>query len=604
MKQNKLLSLGRYLLIAAGFCVESVSAQNICNANGNLIIYTNYDGGVLNINVDQNIPNLVIGVVGYEATSINLSGAFVANVVGVHYAGFNGGNNPCGVLNTSINGAPGGASTSTIVAPPAGLVNPNGYSMIICGYSCSNNTSQGGCNTVDQIEAYFTNYFPSSILFSHMVQYNCWSGTYSVSAGGSCCPNPPLTAGGIAGDQTVCANATLSPLTSATVASGGSGPIIYQWQSSIVSGSTGFTNILNTNSPSYTPPPVSVTTWFRRAAGTSNNPFVYSNTATVSVPFSTVQFTSNSPVCSTKNLTLTANTPGALSYTWAGPNGLNATVPNVVVIGAQPSTSGTYTLTAANNVGCLATVTVPVVILPSPIITAAGASVCIGQPAVLNASGGLASYAWLGPQAYSSSAASATVPAANMNSAGIYTVIGIAANSCTAAANAMLTVIPEPVITVINSQNIVICLGTSITLTATGAQSYTWSGASSVAGASTAIASPLASTVVSIKGTASGCVSSSVTNVAITVDACTGIGQISGTDNRVEVYPNPSTQQFVVKSTTTVSLNLINQLGQLIRLIELNDSNAHQAVVTDLPVSVYYLVSPDKVIRQKVVITK
>ena len=32
-------------------------AQPICNAAGNLAVFSNYDGGILTINVDQNIPN-------------------------------------------------------------------------------------------------------------------------------------------------------------------------------------------------------------------------------------------------------------------------------------------------------------------------------------------------------------------------------------------------------------------------------------------------------------------------------------------------------------------------------------------------------------------
>lgn len=601
MKQTAISFPGRCLLLILCLYGRVVLAQNICNANGNLMIYTNYDGGVLNINVDQNIPNLLIGVVGYEATSVNLSGPFVANVAGVHYAGFNGSNNPCGAVSTGINGAPAGASTSTIFAPPASLANPNGYSMIICGYSCSNNTSQGGCNTVDQIEAYFAGYFPGSVLFAHRVQYNCWAGTYSVSSGGSCCPNPPLTPGVIAGDQTVCANAVLSPLTSSTAAAGSSGPLIYQWQSSVVSGSTGFVNILNSNSPTYAPPPVSQTTWFRRGAGTASNPFVYSNTATVSVPFTTVQYTTNSPLCSTKNLTMTANTPGAVSYTWGGPNGLNATVPNVVVIGAQASTSGIYTLTAVNNIGCTASATLQVVVDPSPNVMATGTSVCEGKPVALNAIGAT-NYLWTGPLSYTAAASSATLPIAYAGAAGAYTVIGSGANSCTASAVANLTVIPEPVVSILNSPNIVICQGAPVILIATGAQSYTWQGAISI-GNGSATASPLTSTVVGVIGDAFGCVTGSMTSVAITVDVCTGISQAGAPENHVRVYPNPATHEFIVQSQLAVRLHLTDNLGRLIRVIELNGANAHRVQMTDLPAAVYYLASPDKSIRHKIIIT-
>ena len=49
----------------------------LCNTNGNVVIFSNYDGGTLNINVDVNIPNLKIGIVSYEAVEINLSGTYV-----------------------------------------------------------------------------------------------------------------------------------------------------------------------------------------------------------------------------------------------------------------------------------------------------------------------------------------------------------------------------------------------------------------------------------------------------------------------------------------------------------------------------------------------
>src|SRR4051812_20167209 len=80
----KKISILLFLLISAA----GLSAQNFCNVNGNIVIYSNYDGGVLNIDVDQNIPNLKIGVVTYEPVTINLSGTYVNNVTEVVYAGY------------------------------------------------------------------------------------------------------------------------------------------------------------------------------------------------------------------------------------------------------------------------------------------------------------------------------------------------------------------------------------------------------------------------------------------------------------------------------------------------------------------------------------
>src|SRR4028119_441741 len=87
---------------------SAATAQTVCNSSGNLIIFSNYDGGTLNINVDVNIPNLKIGVVSYEAVAINISGTFAGNVTGVRYAGYNNTpNNNCtpNITTTTITGA-------------------------------------------------------------------------------------------------------------------------------------------------------------------------------------------------------------------------------------------------------------------------------------------------------------------------------------------------------------------------------------------------------------------------------------------------------------------------------------------------------------------
>src|SRR5688572_675907 len=110
--------LGTLIIFLAGYTSNS---QTICNSAGDLILYTNYDGGTLTINVDQNIPNLKIGICTYESCIINLTGAFVSNVVAVRYAGYNGTNAHCSgiVSTTTINGAPSTATTTTVFAPAA-----------------------------------------------------------------------------------------------------------------------------------------------------------------------------------------------------------------------------------------------------------------------------------------------------------------------------------------------------------------------------------------------------------------------------------------------------------------------------------------------------
>lgn len=182
--------------------VTIASSSFTCNPSGNTIIFSNYDGGYLNINVDVNIPNLKIGVVTYEPVVITLSGPYAANVTKVLRAGFpNTNNDNCnlGVFATAING-PLPANYSIVNIPPVGLSNPNGYaSGIICAYSCNTTTNQGGCNTIDQVLDYFNTQLGGTV-YSLNVQYCCWqnTSTYSVAALNNSCCNASATSASIA----------------------------------------------------------------------------------------------------------------------------------------------------------------------------------------------------------------------------------------------------------------------------------------------------------------------------------------------------------------------------------------------------------------------
>ncbi|MCA6361709.1 MAG: hypothetical protein IM638_01610 [Bacteroidetes bacterium] len=182
-------TLHTLLLAGSLLFAAHTQAQTICNANGNLFLYSNYDGGALTLNVDVNIPNIHIGIVSYEYVRVAITGTYAGNVTQVYYAGYNGTNNNCNLQGspvTTITGATN-ATSNIVFAPNVTLSNPNGYSSIICGYSCDTASTQGGCNTVDQIVDYFQQTLGST-LYSHRVQYGCWpSQPVPLSSGGNCC---------------------------------------------------------------------------------------------------------------------------------------------------------------------------------------------------------------------------------------------------------------------------------------------------------------------------------------------------------------------------------------------------------------------------------
>lgn len=189
----------------AGLLYATSMKSQTCNINGNVVIYTNYDGGVININCDANIPNIKIGITTYENAEINITGPFSANVTEVIYAGFQGSNDNCGsgVTETTINGvAPG--ITSILFAPDGAIDDPDGYPSIICAYGCDPGW-QGGCNTAAEVVAYFLDQFGGT-LRTYQTQYQCWQGeTYNVSDS-ECCsiPVPELVAYFSISDPIVC----------------------------------------------------------------------------------------------------------------------------------------------------------------------------------------------------------------------------------------------------------------------------------------------------------------------------------------------------------------------------------------------------------------
>ncbi len=182
-----------------------------CDPAGNVMIYSNYDGGVLNINVDQNIANLKIGICTYEAVDVNFTGPFVGNITAVIYAGFDGTNNNCGNSppTTVINGVPSGIVTlysqtlgniaiANYLGEPLGGGLPPLVNCITGAEGECSTSNSGGGNSAPQIAQFFLAEFGTgSLLFGHFVQYDCFTGTYDVSAGGNCCltetgtpPNP------------------------------------------------------------------------------------------------------------------------------------------------------------------------------------------------------------------------------------------------------------------------------------------------------------------------------------------------------------------------------------------------------------------------------
>jgi hypothetical protein len=169
-------------------------------------------------------------------------------------------------------------------------------------------------------------------------------------------------------------------------------------------------------------------------------------------------------ICSGNNVTLIGFPFFAPSYQW------NTGSTNQAII-ASPSTTTTYTLIVTNNFGCTDTAVKTITVTPTPTIniTATSYTICSGSSTTLTASGAN-NYTWSPANTLSSNTGSVVV--ASPNTTTTYTVRGSNGNGCFEKEIITIVVLPTSSVTV-NSATI--CSGQSVTLTANGANTYSWS---------------------------------------------------------------------------------------------------------------------------------
>jgi gliding motility-associated-like protein len=184
-------------------------------------------------------------------------------------------------------------------------------------------------------------------------------------------------------------------------------------------------------------------------------------TISVNITPTVISTSGNPTICAGASTTLSAS--GAAGYSWLPGNLSGSTVT------ISPGSSTIYTLTGLNG-NCTSTANAPVIVLTSPNITAAAlpSVICIGQTATLIAAGS-PTLSWLLSNPPPLSYTAMVNPTVTAN----YTVTGTNALGCSSSATVELTVINSPAITALSS-NTSICAGQSITLTASGATTYTW----------------------------------------------------------------------------------------------------------------------------------
>jgi hypothetical protein len=399
--------------------LTDIACGNVCDPNGNLVIYSNYDGGILTINVDQNIPNLIVGICTYEPIQVAFTGPFVGNITQVIYAGMNSNqnNNNCGLGNftTSISGVPAGIVT---ISPPLNppLVGytpahgngsgPWGGGMLGVAGLCDTTINAGGGNTPDEVVYYFLNATNGTLLF-HQTQYACWvNETINITTGGNCCILPPvsnscptITVSATSQTNVLCYGNTTG--SASVIATGGLNPYTYTWSSGNLNGA----NQSNLAAGTYT---INVVDGNNCPGSTTVNILQPSSALSVSM-------SSTSTNCGASVGTATAipsGGTGSYTYSWSQSGGSAATANNLA--------SGPYSVTVSDANLCQVTGNVTITTIGAPTVTLQTSTdvTCFNGTdgsAAVSVSGGTGPYTYAWSPSGGNTAIAANLTAGNYN---------------------------------------------------------------------------------------------------------------------------------------------------------------------------------------------
>ena len=310
----------------------------------------------------------------------------------------------------------------------------------------------------------------------------------------------------------------------------------YQWESRVGTGLWSNYNGADAQlaSISVSAPTTSSNEGYRRiryyyVSGTSGP--TTSDTITVTIkPLVTIS--GDSEICPNEEVILTSNYSG----TWTTTNSSKVQIVNQTGK-IKGISAGSATIKIENSDGCYAEKQITVAAAPT-IDAGMSNSVCIGSQVTLTASGA-ATYSWTSSTGQTVSQGVAFTPTATAT----YTVTGTNLAGCTGTDTRTITLNPIPTVTPSLSETI-ICSGETVTLSASGADSYNWTDANGdpIVG-STFTPSTSGTQTLTVVGTANN---------------CSGTSTIDLTVNPLPIITGPSTvrpnENITLTTTSTAAI--------------------------------------------------
>jgi len=225
-----------------------------------------------------------------------------------------------------------------------------------------------------------------------------------------------------------------------------------------------------------------------------------------------VSFSATPPFCVASPIQFNdGSTNNVSSWSWVVTPSVNVTISNSTIQNPNITfgNTGTYTvsLVSANAYGLGTAFTQTLLVNSNPTVSvfSSATAVCANQSATLTANGA-SSYLW------SNSATSGSI-IITPSVTSTYTLIGFNSNGCQNSTTRLMTIHALPTISIISSPtNAAVCSGNTVMLSASGANSYTWSGGITNAAAFT----PTINATYTITGTdANGCQNTAVKSLTV-----------------------------------------------------------------------------------------
>ena len=369
-----------------------------------------------------------------------------------------------------------------------------------------------------------------------------------------------------------------SPVTMAV-----SGAVTYTWN-----------NGSNLSLVTYTP---TGSTTYTVAGITSANCFITGSISILVNPVPNLTFSTPGSLCiNAPNLQLSATPSGGI---YAG---------NGVGIGGifHPVTAGvgtktvSYTFTDANNCTSVSVSTIVVNALPVLTFTASQNPLCLNSsPLTLTATPSGGTYVGNG---VTGSALSPTIAGVGTTTISYsYTD----ANNCTSTISSSVVINSLPSVSITTTKKLFCKNSPSLFLNAVpSGGTYSGTGVTPNAAFSPSLAGVGNQTISYSYTDGNNC--TVVSAIVMTVSTCSGINQVDQENLNYVIYPNPNNGSFTIKSVYDIELTIINEIGQTVKFVTLDENNNRQLTIESIAAGVYFVTGQtnNSSVKQKIIVTK